>query len=93
MVDGAINKWIKIVSGVPQGSMLGPLQFILYNSEMFELLENRLYAYADDSALLVPIRRAAERPAVSVLNRDWARIQYSCGTTGASYKILTKQRL
>ena len=37
---------------VPLGRVLGPLLFILYTSEMFELVENRLFAYADDSTLL-----------------------------------------
>ena len=36
--------------------MLGPLLFILYTSEMFELVENRLYAYADDYTLLAVVR-------------------------------------
>ena len=48
VVDGATSEWISIVSGVPQGSVLGPLLFILYCREMFELVEYRLYAYADD---------------------------------------------
>ena len=43
------ESWIPIISGVPLGSVLGPLLFILYTSEMFELVENRLFAYADDS--------------------------------------------
>ena len=42
-------------------------------SKMFELVENRLFAYADDSTLL------ADRPAVAAsLNRDLARIQEWC---------------
>ena len=52
VVGGATREWVPIVSGVPQGNVLGPLLFILYTSEMFELLENRPYAYADDSTLL-----------------------------------------
>ena len=44
-VDGGTSEWIPIVSGVIQVSALGPLLFILYTSEMFELVENRLYAY------------------------------------------------
>ena len=44
MVDGAASEWIKIVSGVPQGSVLCALLFILYTSEMVELLENRQFA-------------------------------------------------
>ena len=50
MVDGATSKWIKTVSRMPQGSVLGPVLFILYVSEMFELVEIRLCANADDSA-------------------------------------------
>ena len=76
VVDGATSEWIKIISGVPQRSVLGPLLFILYTSEMFELVENRLYAYADDSTLLAVDRKPANRPAVAAsLNRDLARIQ------------------
>ena len=38
VVDGPTSEWIPIVSFVPQVSVLGPLLFILYTSEMFELL-------------------------------------------------------
>ena len=73
VVDGATSDWIPIVSGVRQGSVLGAL-LILYTSEMFELVENRLYAYADDSTLL-----AVDRPAVvASLNKDLTRILEWC---------------
>ena len=62
VVKCATSEWIPIVSGVPQRSVLGPLLFIIYTSEMFELLKNRLYAYADDSTLLaVFLKLAASR--------------------------------
>ena len=51
VVDGSASEWIPIISGMPQGSVLGPLLFILYTSKMFELFENRLFACADDSTL------------------------------------------
>ena len=73
VVDGASSEWIPIVSGVSQGSVLGPLLFILYTSQMFDLVENRLLAYADDSTLLAVIRRPSDRPTVAAsVNRDLA---------------------
>ena len=59
--------------------MLCHLLFILYNSEILALVENRLFTYADDSTLLSVVRKPADRPAVAVyLNRDLARIQEWC---------------
>ena len=60
---------------MPQVSVLGPLLLILYTSEMFELVENRLFAFADDSTVLAVVRKPADRPALAAsLNRDLARI-------------------
>ena len=79
VVDAATSEWIPIVSGMPQGSVLGPLLFILYTSEMFALVMNRLYAYGDDSTLPAVVRKPADRPAVATsLNRDLARIHEWC---------------
>ena len=65
---------------MPQGSILGPLLYILCTSEMFDLVENRLIAYADDSTLLAVILRPSDRPTVAAsVNRDLARIHEWCG--------------
>ena len=73
------SELIPVASGVQQGSALGNFRFILYTSEMFELVENRLYAYADVFTLLEFVRKPADRPAVAAShNRDLARIQKWC---------------
>ena len=80
MFDGDTSEWTPIVSGIIQGSVLGSLLFILYTSEMFELVENILYcAYSDDSTLLAVDRKPADRPPFAAfLYRDLASIQEWC---------------
>ena len=55
MVDGCRSKLVNVVSGVPQGIVLGPLLFFLYTSERFSILENKLIGYADDSTLMAVV--------------------------------------
>ena len=55
MVDGCRRKLVNGLSGVPQGSILGPLLFLLYISELFSILENKLIGYADDSTLMAVV--------------------------------------
>ena len=55
LVDGCQSKLVDVVSGVPQGSVLGPLLFLLYTSELFSILENNLIGYADDSTLMAVV--------------------------------------
>ena len=55
VVDGQFNDHRGVVSCVPQGSVLGPLLFILYTNDMWFGLENVLASYADDATLLARI--------------------------------------
>ena len=55
MVDGCRSKLVNVVLGVPQGSVLGPLLFLLYTSELFSILETKLIGYADDSTLIAVV--------------------------------------
>ena len=51
----------------------------IFTSEMFKLVENTLFADADESTLLAVLPKPANRPAVAAsLNRDLVRIQEWC---------------
>ena len=65
MVDGCGSNLVNVVSGVPHGSVLGPLLFLLYTSELFSILENKLIGYADDSTLIAVVPSPGVRVTVA----------------------------
>jgi len=82
-IDGVRSSSIDIVSGVPQGSVLGPLLFLLYIADLPGLLQNVLVGYADDSTLLCRIPHPRDRASVAAsLNDDLATISDWCSRWG-----------
>ena len=51
-IGDSFSKWERIIAGVPQGSILGPLLLSIFINDIFLYNENLdLYNYADDSTL------------------------------------------
>ena len=59
-VANRVSKFSKISSGVPQGSILGPLLFLIYVNDMSQAVECDLHLYADDSCLLFQHKNVTE---------------------------------
>jgi len=51
VVNGDTSKEIQVTSGVPQGSVLGPLLFLIYVNDLTETTTSDLRLYADDALL------------------------------------------
>ena len=51
-----------LTCGVPQGSILGPLLFLLCINDMPQALSCDLLLYADDSCLIYPGRKSRVKP-------------------------------
>ena len=52
VVEGEYSDFVHIAAGVPQGSRLGPLLFIIYINDLINDLESLPLIYADDTTLI-----------------------------------------
>ena len=68
---------------MPHGSVLGQLLFLLYTSELFSILENKLIGYADDSTLMAVVPSPGDRVTVAEsLIRDLGGVSEWCNLWG-----------
>ena len=53
---GSFSDWVPVSSGVPQGSVLGPILFLLFVNDINDGLSSPLFQFADDHTVVRCIR-------------------------------------
>ena len=56
VVDGAASKETDVTSGVPEGTVLGPLLFLIYISDIGENVNSSKKVYVDDTKLIKAVK-------------------------------------
>ena len=51
VLNGPTSEWAHVVAGVPQGSVLGPLMFLLYINDITADIKSNIHIFADDVSL------------------------------------------
>ena len=54
-VEGDYSSWKDVKSGVPQGSVLGPILFVIFINNMPEVIESFCQLFADDAKIFTSI--------------------------------------
>ena len=80
-IDGSLAERFSLECGVPQGSCLGPLLFLLYASKLFRVVEDQFphaHCYADDTQINLsfkPISNISQEDAVRAMERCIVKIR------------------
>ena len=61
VVDGEVSNWKSVLSGVPQGSVLGPILFLIYINDLDDDITSKVLTFADDTKVFRKIKSDADR--------------------------------
>ena len=72
VLNGQASPWVSIEAGVPQGSILGPLLFLIYINDLSDDLSTTAKLFVDDTSLFAIVQNA--NTSASHLNNDLGKI-------------------
>ena len=72
VVNGQYSSWAPVNSGIPQGSVLGPLLFICYVNDMPDIVHSAIRMFADDTKIFGLVNDTEDR---DKLQMDLERLQ------------------
>ena len=73
VIKGQKSKYTKITAGVPQGSVLGPLLFLIYINDLTNTIDSKIKLFADDTSMYLSLDDNNIR--TLTLNTDLDKIQ------------------
>ena len=71
-VNKDLSAWGKVTSGIPQGSVLGPLLFVIYINDITDYIESKILLFADDTKIYREIKTEEDKV---ILQKDLLALQ------------------
>ena len=54
-INESCSNWREVTSGIPQGSVIGPVLFVIYINDLPEIVKSSAYLFADDTKIFKTI--------------------------------------
>lgn len=83
-IKGNYSQWAEVISGVPQGSVLGPLLFIIFIDDITEGLLSKVSIFADDLKIMGIVNTEEQ---IEQFQADLTRISNWAVKWGMSFNI------
>ena len=61
VVDGEVSSWKSVLSGVPQGCVLGPILFLVYINDLEQGVTGKIFKFADDTKLYRKVKEIGDK--------------------------------
>ena len=74
VIEGEHSEWKFIRASVPQGSILGPLLFLVFINDIVDDIGTNICLFADDTSLCQSVDRRHPELAFNILNRDLKKL-------------------
>ena len=95
VLNGVDSEWENIYSGVPQGSVLGPLLFLIYINDLADNIKSSIKLFADDSSLFIKVKDIEEAQLLLTSDLDkistWAyqwKMQFNPDITKQAIEVI-----
>ena len=74
IINGQFSDWLKILAGVPQGLVLGPLLFLMFINDITTVVKNcNVRLFADDTCLFTTVKDHGE--SAELIKQDLKNIE------------------
>ena len=73
-MDGEVSSWVPVTSGVPQGTVIGPILFLVYINDLPAKLQSKVQLFADDTIVYMAVTNKTD---AAILQKDLKLLEES----------------
>ena len=84
VINGSASKWLPVESGVPQGSVLGPVLFLIFVNDLDDVVQCKISKFADDTKLF---REITSNESSQALQNDLNMVATWCANWGMKLNL------